>query len=71
MRRILSTPTLIFEKIAGVVQHNVLDQIHASAVQGIGQLLILLERAKVRIHPFEVCRPIAVIAAIGAVPPLV
>ena len=35
LRRILGAPVFVPEKITGVVQHNVLHQVHAFAVQSI------------------------------------
>ena len=51
--------------IAGVVEHDVLHQIHAAPVQAVGQALIVQQRAQVLVDAHEVLGPVAVVAGIG------
>ena len=59
------------EEIAGVIEHDVLHQRHATAMQRPGQLPVVLQRAQVRVDAGKVGRPVTVVTAIAAVPPLV
>ena len=68
---ILGIPIFVSEKIACVIQHNVLDQIHATSVQRVRQLLVVFKRADVGVYFAKVRCPITVIAPITSVPPLV
>ena len=68
---VLRVPVFVAKEIASVVQHNVLDQVHAPAMQGIREQLVVFQTTHVRIDSFEVRGPIAVIAAVDPVPPLI
>ena len=73
-RRVGGVPaTAVVEEIAGVVEHDVLDEVHALAVQGARQALVVGEPAQVFVDALEMLGPVAVVAAAGAtwVEPLV
>jgi hypothetical protein len=59
--------------IGRVVNHHVLDQVHVARVQSAREVLVIGERAEMRIDLREVRSPIAVVAAVAhaLVPPLV
>ena len=74
MCRLPGTPAIgVVEEIGGVVEHDVLDQVHPVAMQRARQRPVVIQRTEVRVHPGEVLGPVAVIAAEvdAPVPPLV
>ena len=56
-----------------MIHHHILHQVHATAVQQIGQTLVIGQRAHVRVHALEVTGPVTVVApkAVRGVVPLV
>ena len=73
--RILRIPLfgVVSEEIAHVVDHDVLDQIHALAMQPPAQVLHVAQAAVVLVHGHQVLGPVAVITAVlgRRTPPLV
>ena len=63
----------VVEEVAGVVDDDVLHQVHAAPVQRVGQAPVVLQRAQVRVDAGEVGGPVAVITAVATrgVEPLV
>ena len=64
---------VVTEIVAGVIDDDVLQQIHAALVQGLAQLPIICQRAVMGIDGHEIAGPIAVVTGVltGRVPPLV
>ena len=71
LRRVFGIPFLVTKEISGVIEHNVLHQVHAAAMQCVRKSLVVFERANVGVYFCKVGRPITVIAPVRAVPPLV
>ena len=71
LRGVFGTRIFVSEKVTCVIQDNVLYQIHAPSMQGIGELLVVFQCANMGVDIFKVGGPVAVIAPVLSVPPLV
>jgi hypothetical protein len=63
----------IGEEVAGVVEHDVLHQIHAAPMQAARERAVVVQRAQVAVDLHEVFGPVAVVAGVlpARVQPLV
>ena len=54
----------VLEEVAGVVDHDVLHQVHAAHMQLVRQPLVVVQAAQVLVHAHEVLGPVAVVAGV-------